>query len=160
MVDFTSISLGALLFVICMTATLIIVSPMMSDMSKQELHDQLSVQFAESEAGLERVANIEGFQDDESQDITTYVSSKLEDLPENPGKGEFFGAAIKISGMAMGVLMRFMFLQDILPAAMMVSPLGAIFKMVVLVPFWIATAWVLMTLVRSFIPLVSGGGST
>lgn len=159
MVDFTSIALGALLFVVCMTATLMIVSPMIKDMSQQELHDQLSVQFAESEAGLERVANIEGFQDDESQDITTYVSSKLEDIPENPGKGEFMGAAIKISGMAMGVLLRFMFLQDILPADMMVAPFGAIFKMVVLIPFWIATAWVIMGLVRSFIPFVSGGGS-
>jgi len=158
--DFTSIALGSFLFIMCLSAVFIVAAPMFGQAAHENLMKDVGTQFADSEAGLEQVSNVHGYQEGNTStndDLTSYVVDKLEDVPENPSKGQFLGTALKMSSMLFGVFTRILFMRDIFPPGVMPSPFDTIFKVVFLVPFWISLVWVWISMLKSFVPMLSGG---
>lgn len=156
-VNFTSVAIGSLIFMLCLSGALIIGAPMFGELKAEAKAAQVGTSFAESQAGLEAVGRVEGYEENASQDVTSYIVDKMDDMAVKTNKGGMVGAAIRMGGMVVGVFTKMLFFTDIFPEGMMPEPFGTLFKLTFLVPFWVAIAWILSSKLVSFLPFFGGG---
>ena len=121
-VNFTSVAIGCLIFMLCLSGAMIIGAPMFGELKAEAQAKQVGAVFSESESGLTAMSRVEGYEDNQSQDVTTYVVDNLESIQSRPNKGQFLGGAIRMGGMVFGVLTRLMFFTDVFPKGVMPEP--------------------------------------
>lgn len=156
-VNFTAVAIGCLIFMLCLSGVLIMGAPMFKEMKAEAMAKQVGTSFADSQAGLENLGRVEGYTDNSSESVTDFVIDKMENMEKKTTKGGIIGAAIRLGGMMIGIFTKMMFFTDIFPKGLMPEPFGTLFKVTFLIPFWVATLWILSSKLVSFLPFFGGG---
>jgi len=146
--DFTSIALGSFLFVLSFSAAFIIAAPMFTETYHQNVMEQVA-----AGAWNTTAEELEG------EDIASYINTQLAEVSESEKKG-LLSKSFKLLGMVIGVFTKVITMQRFFPEGAAPEGFDTLFRITFLLPFLVAVGWVLVSMLRSFIPFLSGGGPT